>query len=200
VSDLLVLGNDKISGLAYSKLSRVVGLDVLIDKSTNTRRILKLIRNRRIQVSLVLKMFWAELLRSGSKPPRHLPSITSNKDLSGQIQLVSYEKIYLFRAGLIINDSVIRSGLKFLNVHAAKIPEYGGIGSINRAVQDGVYNQCASLHVVTTAIDQGEVLDFEPYTLSPDNSYIKNEEIAYKAAISLLLRSFLDKATFSESL
>ena len=68
MSDLLVLGNDKIAGLAYEKVSDVDGLDVLIDKSTNVKRIIKLLRRKRIQIGLVLKMFWAELSRNGSKP------------------------------------------------------------------------------------------------------------------------------------
>lgn len=191
--NLLVLGNDKIAGLAYAKLLNVHDLDILIDKSTNCKRILKLLQNKRITLGLVLKMFWAEFSRQGSKPPSSLPSIASNYDLHRQIQQATYEKIYLFRAGLIINQTVLEAGFNILNVHAAKVPEYGGIGSINRALIDKAYSQHASLHVVTTAIDQGEVLDKEPFTLNPHKPYFKNEEIAYGAAISLLFRSLCIK-------
>lgn len=191
--NLLVLGNDKIAGLAYAKLSNVDDLDFLIDKSTNSKRILKLLRNNRIHFSLVLKMFWAEFCRKGIKPPIHLPTITSNIDLQRHLQKVSYKKIYLFRAGLIINESVIKTGLEILNVHAAMVPKYGGIGSINRALNDRAYDQFASLHTVTTNIDRGEVIDREPFTLNPQKSYFKNEGIAYDAAISLLLRSLWSK-------
>ena len=68
MSNLLVLGNDKIAGLAYKKVSDLDGLDVLIDKSTNVKRIIKLLRKKRIQIGLVLKMLWAEVSRNGSKP------------------------------------------------------------------------------------------------------------------------------------
>lgn len=199
MSNLLVLGNDKIAGLAYAKLLKLNELTILIDKSTNSKRILKLLQNKRIRLSLVFKMFWAELRRNGSKPPSHLSSIYSNNDLCRQLQKSSYEKVYLFRAGLIINESVLKLGLRILNVHAAKIPEYGGIGSINRALKDRAYEQCASLHVVTTEIDQGEVLDREPYILNQSQSYLKNEEIAYNAAISLLARSLYTERIDSES-
>ena len=199
MSNLLVLGNDKIAGLAYKKISDLDGLDVLIDKSTNVKRIIKLLRKKRIQIGLVLKMFWAELRRNGSKPPCHLSSIYSNKDLCKQLKKASYEKVYLFRAGLIINQSVLKLGLRILNVHAAKIPEYGGIGSINRALKDRAYEQCASLHVVTTGIDQGRVLDKEPYILNQGQTYLENEDVAYNAAISLLMRSLILKRIDSES-
>ena len=108
-------------------------------------------------------MFWAELSRNGSKPPSHLSSIYSNKDLYLELQKAYYNKVYLFRAGLVINESVLKLGFLILNIHAAKIPEYGGIGSINRALKDRVFEQCASLHVITKEIDQGKVLDQEPY-------------------------------------
>ena len=199
MSNLLVLGNDKIAGLAYEKVSDVDGLDVFIDKTTNVKRIIKLLRRKRIQIGLVLKMFWAELSRNGSKPPSHLSSIYSNKDLYQQLQKASYKKVYLFRAGLVINESVLKLGFLILNIHAARIPEYGGIGSINRALKDRVYEQCASLHVITKEIDQGKVLDYEPYTLNQSLSYLKNEEIAYNAAISLLARSLYIERIGSES-
>lgn len=199
MSNLLVLGNDKIAGLAYKKISNLDDLDILIDKSTNVKRIIKLLRKKRIQIGLVLKMFWAELSRNGSKPPSHLSSIYSNKDLCQKLQKASYNKVYLFRAGLVINESVLKLGFLILNIHAARIPEYGGIGSINRALKDKVYEQCASLHVITKEIDQGEVLDQEPYILNQSQSYMKNEEIAYNAAISLLVRSLYTERIDSES-
>ena len=199
MSNLLVLGNDKIGGLAFEKLFLFDNLHILVDRSTNAKRILKLLQSKRIQLGLVVKMFWAELVRKGCKPPRELQAVKSNADLRQQINQASYEKIYLFRAGLIINQSVIRTGLKILNVHAAKVPEYGGIGSINRALNEEAYDQYASLHVVTSKIDDGQVLDKEPFTLDSQKSYLENEQIAYDAAICLLLRSLKGTLNNSES-
>ena len=150
MSNLLVLGNDKIGGLAFEKLLLFDNLHILVDRSTNAKRILKLLQSKRIQLGLVVKMFWAELVRKGCKPPRELQAVKSNADLRQQINQASYEKIYLFRAGLIINQSVIRTGLKILNVHAAKVPEYGGIGSINRALNEEDKRASSLIHFSTT--------------------------------------------------
>ena len=69
------------------------------------------------------------------------------------------------------------------------IPDFGGIGSINKALESNAYDQSACLHVVTSRIDEGRVLDKENYTLDPSGSYCSNEAIAYKAAETLLIRS-----------
>ena len=110
--------------------------------------------------------------------------------LKGKITDVErFQKIILFRAGLIIRKSVIETGIQIFNVHAAKVPEYGGIGSINCALQDEAFDQFACFHRVTDKIDDGEVVDRESYTLSPDEPYYVNEDIAYEAATCLLLRN-----------
>ena len=69
------------------------------------------------------------------------------------------------------------------------VPEYGGIGSINCALQDEAFDQFACFHRVTDKIDDGEVVDRESFTLSPDKPYYVNEDIAYAAATCLLLRN-----------
>ena len=79
--------------------------------------------------------------------------------------------------------------MPILNIHAAKVPEYGGIGSIQKALKDGAYEQFASLHEVTDRIDQGELVDTEKFVLRANSSYAENEKIAYGASINLLLRN-----------
>ena len=71
------------------------------------------------------------------------------------------------------------------------MPKFGGIGSIQKALKEREFNQYASLHIVNETIDKGRVLDKEKYFLSPNNCYCRNEEIAYKAAIKLLLRTLV---------
>lgn len=189
MTNLVILGNDKIGGSAYEKLLLFQNLDIVIDRSANLNRILTLIKKKRIRLGLVFKMCWSEFVRKGCKPPRNIKSIRSNADLQQQINQAAYEKIYLFRAGLIVSNSLIRTGVQIMNIHAAKVPEYGGIGSIDRALNDLSLNQFASLHIVTSKIDEGQVLEREAYILDPQKSYFKNEEIAYTAAISLLFRT-----------
>ena len=189
MKSLIILGNDKIGGAAFENLSPSQSLSIMIDQSSNIYRVFELIRKKRITIQLVIKMILAELLRSGSKPPNSLPTICSNAQLLECINREYYQKIILFRAGLIIKKSVIETGIEILNIHAAKVPEYGGIGSINRALKDKSFNQFACLHQVTNKIDEGEVIDKERFSLSSSNSYAVNEDIAYAAAMRLLLRN-----------
>ena len=189
MKSLIILGNDKIGGTAFKRLSSSQSLSIMIDLSSNLTRVFELIRKKKIGIQLFIKMILAELMRSGSKPPKSLPSLSSNAQLLESIEKECFQKIILFRAGLIIRKSVIESGIQIFNIHAAKVPEYGGIGSINRALQDEEFDQFACFHRVTDKIDEGEVIDMERFTLSSDKPYYVNENIAYAAATRLLLRN-----------
>ena len=186
---LIILGNDKIGGTAFKRLYSSQSLSIMIDLSSNLSRIFALIRKKKIGIQLLIKMILAELMRTGSKPPKSLPSISSNAQLLERIEKERFQKIILFRAGLIIRKSVIETGVQIFNIHAAKVPEYGGIGSINCALQDEAFDQFACFHRVTDKIDDGEIVDRESFTLSPDKPYYVNEDIAYAAATCLLLRN-----------
>jgi len=134
-------------------------------------------------------MIYCELSREGLKPSSDIPSINTNSEFLRVIDELKPDRIILFRAGLIINKKIINSGIHIMNIHAAKIPDFGGIGSIHRAIQSGAYSQFASLHVITSRIDKGQVLDFEEYNLDPYLSYCNNEMKAYQAGKKLLLRT-----------
>jgi methionyl-tRNA formyltransferase len=114
--------------------------------------------------------------------------ISSNTDLLRIIRHNNIDQVYLFRAGLIVNRKVLDCGVQILNTHCGRIPDYGGLGAIPRALAEKAYDQVATLHRVTVTIDDGEVLDVEPYLLNPDISYRENEDTAYEAGIRLLLR------------
>ena len=83
--------------------------------------------------------------------------------------------MFLFRAGLIINKKVIDTGVKILNTHCARLPQYGGLASISRALKNKDYNQKATLHQVTKKIDSGIIFNELPYELSASKSYFENE-------------------------
>nr|WP_320017307.1 formyltransferase family protein [uncultured Desulfobacter sp.] len=194
-SILFVVGNDKISNLALSELEidekKII---VIRDSSTNIKRIWKLITNNRLSFKLILRMFFCELIRKRTKS-KHIHNVIQIKNNSELLKLInSYkpEKVVLFRAGLIINMDIISTGVPILNVHCAKIPEFGGLGSIAKALYQRCYEQYATLHQVTKDIDTGTIFDVEPYRLNPKNSYCHNENVAYEAGIRLLQKNLCD--------
>ena len=188
---MLILGGDRIAqnALVHLELNSETLL-VVIDRSTNFKRVIRLILRKRLSAILVIKMLICECKRSTpSVSLSKLSEIRSNKDLLEIIDRYKPEKILLYRAGLVINKEVISRGIPLLNIHCAKVPEYGGLGSIDRALKDNAVNQNATLHQVTTTIDEGIVFDVEPFFLDTRKSYCYNENIAYEAGVKLLLRS-----------
>ena len=94
---LIILGNDKIGGTAFKRLYSSQSLSIMIDLSSNLSRIFELIRKKKIGIQLLIKMILAELMRTGSKPPKSLPSISSNAQLLERIEKERFQKIILFR-------------------------------------------------------------------------------------------------------
>ena len=62
------LGNDKLGGLALSKIVRQAHLHLQIDRSSNYRRVIRLVGKGVLSIDLVIKMFFAECKRGGRKP------------------------------------------------------------------------------------------------------------------------------------
>ena len=137
---------------------------------------------------LAVKMFLAELARFGWQQ-KYQPQYTvrNNADLLRLAGKIQANRILLFRAGLIVNSTVLKT-IPVENIHCARIPDFGGLGSIDRALRAGVLEQTATHHKVTARIDEGEILGLEQYTLNPQTSYRENEDIAYRAGIVLLRR------------
>ena len=158
---------------------------IVVDRSTSLSRIFKLIRKRVLSFRLVCKMFICEKFRKGDHPPASCISIRNNNDLIELIEKHHPDEVILFRAGLIINKNVLSMGTKILNIHCSRLPDYGGIGTINCALIKKDINQTATLHVVTK-IDEGEVVQTFPYRLDLAACYCKNEDIAYSAGLELL--------------
>lgn len=133
---LLILGNDKISARVFASLRADERLVVAIDRSTNVGRVLRLLRRGSLTVRLVVKMSWCELRRSAPRMSRAVESVTSNSDMVKLINLHAPKRVILFRAGLIISRAVLATGVPIMNIHCARIPEFGGIGSIARALEE----------------------------------------------------------------
>jgi len=187
---MLILGGDRIAQKALESLEESDSLVIVIDRSTSIKRVAKLIWRKRLSLILVLKMLICEVRRESSAVPSvSFSGIKNNKELLLLLNKHKPERVVLFRAGLVINKEVISQGIPLLNIHCAKVPEYGGLGSIDRALKDNALEQNATLHQVTTTIDEGQLFDVEPFRLNSSRSYCQNEDIAYQAGLKLLYRT-----------
>ena len=184
---LLVVGDDKIGRRLIVRLEENVRFRIILDKSSNIRRVFRLYRRGSLDLFCLFNMAIAEFFRK-DRNVNISEYVKNNDDLLNLIYRYKIDQVYLFRAGLIINKKVLASGAVVLNIHCASIPDYGGLGAIARALQDGAYNQFATLHKVTESIDKGEIVATEAYKLDPKLNYKRNEDIAYDAGIRLLLK------------
>lgn len=192
ISILVILGKDKIGQIGAKAIGPVKGVRMVWDCSSNLKRVARLVIKRRIKLALLLKMFWAEVLRESSGDSSFSTSFVNVKDNSELRNLMIELKpavVVCFRAGLIIAPRVLSLGIPFYNIHAAKVPEFGGLGSIQKALTAGAYHQSACLHQIEHTIDTGPVLLEEPYQLDPQATYSENEDRAYSAGIALLVKS-----------
>ena len=184
---LLLVGDDKIGRRLIAQLQGYEDLQIVFDHSTNLKKVWRLLRKRSMSLHLLFKMLWAEYRRQDFRVPG-CQTIVKNQQLLEIINEQQTDRVYLFRAGLIISPLIIRTGISVLNIHCARIPEYGGLGVVARALKDGAYDQEATMHQVTSRIDEGSVMAVEPYRLDPACSYRENEDRAYDAGIRLLHR------------
>jgi hypothetical protein len=186
---LIIVGNDKLGRKFINSIDKDK-FEIILDESSSVKRVLKLVQRGSLKLSLILKMFYSDFFRKDYPLDREYENIKNNNDLIDIIKGKSIEEIVLYRGGLIVNKKVIELGIKILNIHCAKIPEYGGIGVLDRALNDKSYEQEATLHIITERIDEGEVVAVEPYSLEKKLSYSKNENIAYDAGIKLFNKYF----------
>jgi methionyl-tRNA formyltransferase len=194
INTVLVLGNDEISCDTLEQIRLTEDILLLIDKSSNFKRVLNLLRKKKLTMILIFKMLVCKCIRYRScKVLSKYKSVSNNNELLEVLSTVNPARVILFRAGLIISSDVINLRIPLMNIHCARIPEYGGLGAIDRALQDKEVEQTATLHKVTETIDSGEIFDVEPFTLDVKRSYCYNEDQAYKAGQRLLLRALENK-------
>lgn len=196
VQQLVICGNDKIGRRFARRIADEPQTMVVLDRSSSLRRVLRLVRRGSLSPRMLIAMALAEMLRPEASAP-DVESISNNSELLDLLRKVEPQRVFLFRAGLIVSSSVLACGIPILNLHCARLPEYGGLGSIFRALTNRDYNQQATLHHVTSRIDEGEVLEQVPYRLDPRLSYRANEEVAYGTGMALLVSSIRDYGSFS---
>ncbi|UJW76414.1 formyltransferase family protein [Rhizobium sp. SL42] len=184
---LLAVGDDYWGARAEAIAASYSHVCVAVDRSGGLGRALRLVARGSIPLPAAISMFAAAHSLPSSRPNTS-QSFTSNPDLRDLAASKRASLIVLFRAGLIISGTTL-DGYKVTNVHCADINGFGGLASIWRALKAGAVKQCATLHEVTNRIDEGNVLDTEPYLLDRTSSYAKNEYAAYQAGLRLLDRT-----------
>jgi SAM-dependent methyltransferase len=188
VTTILLVGSGKLGRRLLAELGPHPKLAVYLDHSNSPERVWRLLRRRAISPQALLRIAAAELWRE-APPAVELPPIGTNSALLRAIRFHKAERVIMFHAGLIVRRAVLNAGVEILNVHCARIPEFGGLAAISRALAAGALQQEASLHLVTKEIDEGELVDSEPYTLDPRASFRVNEDGAYAAGVRLVLRN-----------
>jgi len=184
---ILAVGDDYWGRRAEIVAARYEDVIVAIDRSGGTARAIKLILRGSIPFRAAGHMWLSRRTWPRDRPvgDRYYGSNAELRDLA---EREGVRNIVLFRAGLIISGKTIDK-CDVRNIHCARVDGYGGLAAIYRAVRDGATEQWATLHRVTTRIDEGEVLDTEPFTLNPRAGYSSNEALAYEAGLRLIART-----------
>lgn len=191
---LLVLGNDAAASWLGNQLQceKINNVNIYLDATNSMKRVISLLLNRRIKLSTLIRLFYANLLRQ-SKPFDYDGQLASNKELSDVINEVKPDQVLCFRCGLIINRLVIETGVPVFNIHVSSLPEFPGLGTIDQSINAKAWNQYACLHKIDEGIDTGEVIVKKKYLLDSKLSYKNNEDIAYMTGVDLAI-SFLKSA------
>jgi folate-dependent phosphoribosylglycinamide formyltransferase PurN len=187
VTVLLAVSEDFWGARAEEIAESYSNVCVAVDRSGGLGRALRLVARGSIPLPAAMSIFVAAHSLPTSSP-KTSQSFRSNPELRDLAASKGASHIVLFRAGLIISGTTIE-GYKVTNVHCADINGFGGLASIWRALRSGAFKQCATLHEVTCRIDEGNVLDTEPYLLDQSSNYAKNEYVAYQAGLRLLDRA-----------
>lgn len=189
---LLVVGDDFFGRVLLERLGPQPGLITAFDVSPTLARAFRALRRGSLKPGWLWDMALAGLRR---RPPgvRADLSVRGNAGLLAVIREEAVERVVLFRAGLIIDRTMLAEGIPVFNIHCARLPGLPGLGAIHRALADGAYRQAATLYRVTERIDDGEIVDTEPYHLDPASAYGANEVAAYEAGMRLAQR-FLSEA------
>lgn len=194
---LVLAGSDKIGKMCINKIdAENFNVTVAMDCSSNIQRIYQILKKGSLSLDVFIKIIFADFLRKRQKI-KLVSKVFSTDDLISILNNEKPDYVILFRCGLILNKKILERKEIFLNVHASSLPKYGGLGTIHSAIKDGSWNQNATLHRIITSIDQGKIIMEEPYLMNSNNSYFKNENIAYEAALKLLQKTIKSLANNS---
>ena len=194
---LVLVGNDKRGRAFLAQESRNYDVRFAVSIGSHSiRRIVKLLRRGSLSLPVLVKMTWAEIRRPFHRIPA-LASIKTNSDLLQLIQAQHIDQVILFHVGMIIRRKVLETGVTVYNIHCARLPEYGGLMAIQRALDKGDFQQEATLHIINEQVDSGETVQTIPFLLDAEKSYGANEDTAFDAG-EALLRGFLQEYRISQ--
>lgn len=132
-------------------------------------------------------MYLAEMFRPhGEWPAEPIGTINSNEEMTKFLTTNNVKKLICVRAGLVLKGRIFETGTTLINLHCTRLPDFPGIGTINRALQEKEYRQKATLHVVEKKVDSGQIISELDYCLDPKLSYAHNEDVAYQTGAILL--------------
>ena len=183
---LIVVSDDKIGHRLAARLQGRNDCIVALDRTTGVARVVKLLRRGRLKFRDVLKMWWAEQGRKDT-PFRFDISLETLDDFKKHVCDRSYDKVILFRCGVVVSAAILEKAGPIFNIHCASLPKYGGLSVIPRALRDQAWDQEACYYKIDERIDEGTVLRSKPYRLSPDQPYRLNEDIAYEAGMDVMM-------------
>ena len=191
---LVLVGNDKRGRAFLAKESRNYDVRFAVSIGSHSiRRIVKLLRRGSLSLPVLVKMTWAEIRRPFHRIPA-FPQVKTNSDLLQLIQAQHIDQVILFHVGMIIRRKVLQTGVTVYNIHCARLPEYGGLMAIQRALDNGDFQQEATLHIVSEQVDSGETVQTVPFRLDAEKSYgqmkirLSMPEKPYCAAFSKLIK------------
>ena len=183
---ILIIGDDRMGRKAMASLHAALpDIPIYRNRSGGPKRIIKLIRKKIIPLPAVIAMAWAELRRPVSPAP-DFPVLLTNQDVRSMLEREKPDQVICFRAGLVLTEKTLSCEPEFLNLHYTDLPEWGGLGTIYKALKAKAYEQNACLHEMVGEIDAGEVYHRQAYRLDPCKGYKENEDTGFEAGLSLL--------------
>ena len=182
---LVVTSADRFGAELKVRLKGSESIFFAFDKSPLFVRTVKLLAAKAVSFRFVLRAVVCGALSS-----RKTVSGQFVNDWEGVMRLATrldVQKIVMFRMGLFLPKE-ITGKFEVLNVHAARLPDYQGLGSILRALDAGDLQQQVTIHRATSKIDSGEVLMTFDYEMDKSKSYCDNENVAYSAGVDAVVR------------
>jgi hypothetical protein len=185
---VLIIGDDKLGHRAVADLlPRYPNVPIYLNRSRNPKRLYKIVRKNIGLLWYFIQLFWAEYRRTDTD----IPSMSIIENSQDVLDMIAREKpgtVICFRAGLVFGKNLLGSGPRFLNLHYADLPLWGGLASLPRALNAKAYDQHACLHEMVLEIDGGDVLHRQFYRMDPKRTYRENEDVGFDAGLTLLRR------------
>ncbi len=130
----------------------------------------------------------AELARSKGIEPAIIEDGSDPKVLV-DLRRAAPDLVFSFYFRGILPDDVLQIPKRgAFNIHGSLLPQYRGRAPVNWAVLNGETKTGATLHVMTSRADAGDIVDREAVAIGPDDTAIEVQRRVTEAAVRVLLR------------